>query len=269
MSQSTSDSALARAAAASTQQYYDRVADKFTAIHARPVQVYSAARERELMAPYLGSVTSILDLGCGEGRTTRLLAELTGAEIVGVDISPEMVRIADSMKGDSRVGYRVGDALRLDEPSDSFDLVTCFTSFNNMPDPPLALSEIRRVLRPGGMFLATVINSYDASRVMRGLLYWPYYLARMLAGHSSGFRQTYTRASLRRLVEKAGFDVIDLRGQRLLSDLIPEVPFNVTPAFAGAMTRVLRALAPADRRLCNHPKLASLARLHFLAARKP
>jgi SAM-dependent methyltransferase len=88
-----------------------------------------------------------LDLGCGEGRLSRTLAEL-GHRVVGVDSSAAMVAAA----GDSRVDAVVGDAEALPFEDGAFDLAGAFMSLQDMDDPAAAVRETARVLEPGGRF---------------------------------------------------------------------------------------------------------------------
>lgn len=89
----------------------------------------------------------ILDLGCGTGAGTLFLArEYPHASIRGLDLSPEMIRAAQSRIGldpEGRVAFRQGDAHRLPYGDASFDLVT-------QVNMPVFFGEIARVLRPGG-----------------------------------------------------------------------------------------------------------------------
>ena len=88
-----------------------------------------------------------LDIGCGTGEGTLFLArEFPNARVRGIDISPEMIRIASGKVGldpEGRVAFKVADASRIPWPDDSFDLVA------QLNTPPF-FAEIARVLRPGG-----------------------------------------------------------------------------------------------------------------------
>ncbi len=88
-----------------------------------------------------------LDIGCGTGETTLFLArEFPAARLRGVDIAPEMIRIAQGKVGldpEGRIAFKVADASELPWPEGSFDLVAQL----NMPP---FFAEIARVLRPGG-----------------------------------------------------------------------------------------------------------------------
>jgi arsenite methyltransferase len=108
----------------------------------------------------------VLDLGCGSGWATRLLARavmqdsIGDANVVGLDVSNEMVRLAREASPDlSNLRYVVGSATQIPERDDCFDRVLSVESFYYYPDQGLALDEAFRVMVPGGR-LFILINLY-------------------------------------------------------------------------------------------------------------
>jgi ubiquinone/menaquinone biosynthesis C-methylase UbiE len=94
-----------------------------------------------------------LDLGCGEGNNTRLVAS-RGAHLTALDISPTFVCAAnDWEKGKPQgIRYLVGSGWHLPFPDSTFDFVTSFMCLMDIPHPEKAVQEVSRVLKPGGFF---------------------------------------------------------------------------------------------------------------------
>ncbi|HXX36703.1 MAG TPA: methyltransferase domain-containing protein [bacterium] len=93
---------------------------------------------------------SLLDVGCGLGLVLETLAERDpGLALAGLDISPEMIRIAKERLG-TRADLRLGDAEALPWEDHRFDYVVCVDSFHHYPHAIRALAEMHRVLKRGG-----------------------------------------------------------------------------------------------------------------------
>jgi ubiquinone/menaquinone biosynthesis methyltransferase len=92
-----------------------------------------------------------LDLACGTGDLTRLLAERYAAgHATGLDLTPAMLEIARQRTADPRISYVEGSMDALPFAAESIDIVTGGYALRNAPDLNKTLDEIRRVLRPGG-----------------------------------------------------------------------------------------------------------------------
>ena len=97
----------------------------------------------------------ILDAGCGTGLVGEALAILGYNNIVGLDISPAMIRRAEQLQSYSRL-YEHDLGLRIPEKDDSFGAVTCFGSLGPGHAPANCLDEFVRVTRPGGFVVFNV-----------------------------------------------------------------------------------------------------------------
>ena len=108
----------------------------------------------------------ILDLGCGSGWATRLLARIVGegpqsfGQVVGVDISDEMIRQARAASKEfDNVMFVVGSSAQIPWEENFFDKVLSVESFYYYPDQERALAELFRVMTPHGR-LFILINLY-------------------------------------------------------------------------------------------------------------
>lgn len=103
-----------------------------------------------------------LDLGCGIGWATRLLAKAApGTGAVGVDVAPEMIAKAEELHSYTiRAKYEVARFEELPFDDESFDRVFSMEAIYYSPDLDRALSEAQRVLRPGGT-IDLVLDCYD------------------------------------------------------------------------------------------------------------
>ena len=103
-----------------------------------------------------------LDLACGTGDIAAALAS-RGARVVGLDITHRMLQLAAPRCPD--VSFVTGDMLALPFPARGFDIVTTGYGLRNVPDIGAALSEIARVLKPGGVLLSLDFNKPANSMV--------------------------------------------------------------------------------------------------------
>ncbi|MDX6666649.1 MAG: hypothetical protein QOK04_29, partial [Solirubrobacteraceae bacterium] len=140
----------------------------------------------------------VLDLGCGDGR---LSTSLRAGALTAADVSPVALRRAARRLPDAELAL-VG----VDEPlpfvDNEFELVLCAETIEHVRDVQLFLSEIRRVLRPGGG-LALTTPAWSRWRLVRGF-------ERELDPLSPHLR-FFTQRSLGRLLDAMGFQVDSMR----------------------------------------------------------
>jgi ubiquinone/menaquinone biosynthesis C-methylase UbiE len=99
----------------------------------------------------------VLDIGCGEGSNTRLLAD-RGARVVGIDIAEQFIEFAaEAERAEPRgIEYRVASAVELPFDDATFDAATAFMSLMDIPETDRVLAEAFRVIRPGGFFQLSI-----------------------------------------------------------------------------------------------------------------
>jgi SAM-dependent methyltransferase len=107
----------------------------------------------------------VLDVGCGSGWATRLMAEKASAgRVVGIDIADEMIAIArETSAACSNVEFHVASAEKLPFPSSEFTHAFSMESLYYYADVLVALKEIKRVLKIGGLFV-TVVDLYQENK---------------------------------------------------------------------------------------------------------
>jgi SAM-dependent methyltransferase len=109
-----------------------------------------------------------LDVGCGTGAlTAAALAAADPREVMGVDPSAEFIGMATARIVDPRVRFEIGDARALPMPGETFDAVVASLALNWIPDPEAAITEMARVVQPGGTVGAYVWDYAGEMQLVR------------------------------------------------------------------------------------------------------
>ncbi|MDX1998565.1 MAG: class I SAM-dependent methyltransferase [Thermoanaerobaculia bacterium] len=111
----------------------------------------------DLLPPVAGAEG--LDIGCGEGHNTRLVAQ-RGAKMTAIDIADTFITHARATEAAEPLGidYQVASAVALPFADASFDFATSFMCFMDVPELERALAEAHRVLRPGGFLQFSITH---------------------------------------------------------------------------------------------------------------
>jgi ubiquinone/menaquinone biosynthesis C-methylase UbiE len=113
----------------------------------------------------------ILDVGTGPGYLPLRISEvLPGSEVIGIDVSEDMIRVARKNAEGKNVKFLVGDASEMPFEDDSFDLVVSTGSLHHWRNPVNVLNEIYRVLRPGRKALIYDLWGEAPKELLRGKL---------------------------------------------------------------------------------------------------
>ena len=100
----------------------------------------------------------VLDLACGEGYNTRILAR-KGAKVIGIDLSERLIELANQEERKEKLGilyYNLDAADLGDFPSSHFDIVTCFMALQDIQHYEKAISEVARVLKNRSRFIFSI-----------------------------------------------------------------------------------------------------------------
>lgn len=101
----------------------------------------------------------VLEIGCGRGFYVRTLKSVwPKLEVTGIDLNPEYLDKAREFMGDLRVELRVADATKLPFKDKTFDRIIASEILEHIEDDEKAISEMYRVLKPGGIIMITVPN---------------------------------------------------------------------------------------------------------------
>jgi len=134
---------------------------------------------------------TVVDVCCGTGDLTLEFAR-AGARVVGVDFTPEMLRLArpKSAPG-ARALFAAGDALRLPVADQVADVAAVAFGVRNQADPLVGLAEMARVVKPGGLVL--VLEFSPPRPGVLGSLYRSYFtrVLPLVGGWISGDREAY------------------------------------------------------------------------------
>ena len=120
--------------------YYDTIAPGYNELYGKE-QLDKWNFAKELMS--FSEKDRVLDLGCGTGILTKLIAGEAG-DVVGVDSSKEMLERAEKAEN---IEYVLASAVELPFEKDSFDKTVSFTVLQDIQDKQKALSEIKRVTK--------------------------------------------------------------------------------------------------------------------------
>lgn len=151
---------------------------------------------------------TVIDIGSGPGFLCEEIASLTGptGHVLGVDISTDLIELSRERNPPSWLSYAMGDATDLPTTDASFDVAACTQVAEYVPDVKALLSELFRVLKPGGraIIVATdwdsvAMHTKDPDRMQRIMLAWEDHCA-----HPRLPRR------LSPLLRGAGFDIADI-----------------------------------------------------------
>ncbi len=174
----------------------------------------------------LGAGDQALDVACGTGPLTRMLARRVGptGSVVGSDFTPEMLEVArqrESPKDGGAITYEQADAQALPFEDERFDAATIAFGIRNVDDPVLGLSEMRRVVRPGGK---VVVLEFGQPRgpVGAGYRFYSRRVMPIIGGLLTGDRAAYEYLPRTAAAFPAGDDFVALMQKAGFKDVARE-----------------------------------------------
>lgn len=178
---------------------------EYTRMHALETEYWWFVGRREIIAGLLrdapksssDSDLQLLDIGCGTGANLPMLRNAVGKDghVTAMDFSPLALEFARTHPESNGVSLLQGDALHLPFENESFHLLTMLDVLEHLSDDVRALSEVRRVLKPGGALVFSV----------------PAY-QHLWSAHDEALHhfRRYEYRDLRKLLRESGFEVYRL-----------------------------------------------------------
>jgi SAM-dependent methyltransferase len=158
----------------------------------------------------------VLDVASGSGYGSRMLLDAGAKSVTGVDIDAEAVQYASENYAAPGVSYAVGSAESLSLPDASFDVVVSFETIEHLKHPDLLVDEVRRVLKPGGIFICSTPDRRLASTL---------YPLRGRPNNSFHVFEYNQREFLRAISRR--FVVEECRGQAFVNSVLTFWPIQV------------------------------------------
>ena len=156
------------------------------------------ARRVKMLISHLKPGMAVLELGCGTGTFTRELAR-SGAEVVAIDVSPELLEIARANCSAPNIQYQIQNAYELSYSQGAFDSVVGSSVLHHL-EIKEALRDIYRVLKPGGTIYFTEPNMLNPQIAIQKNIPW---IKRKLG--DSPDETAFFRWPLQRLLEQIGY----------------------------------------------------------------
>ncbi len=178
----------------------------------------------------------VVDVGCGGGILSEGLARC-GAEVLGIDLSADLLDVADlhGLESGVPVAYRKisAEALAAEQPG-AFDLVTCMEMLEHVPNPASIVNACARLVKPGGMVFFSTLNRNLKAYLLA--IVGAEYLLRMIPKGTHDYATFIRPSELVRWGRQSGLDLVSMEGvsynpiTRQFS-LGPDVGVNYLAAF--------------------------------------
>jgi ubiquinone/menaquinone biosynthesis C-methylase UbiE len=179
-----------------------------------PVGRVRWARRVKMLSSHLHPGDNVLELGCGTGYFSRELAR-TGAQITAIDISPELLKVAQEECSSENVRFEIQNAYATTFPDETFDSVVGSAVLHHL-ELEAALREIERVLKPGGSIYFTEPNMMNPQIVVQKNV--PAIKQRL--GESPD-ETAFFRGPLKRWLERTGFRAVQIEPFDFLHPKVP------------------------------------------------
>ncbi len=187
--------------------FWDKIAPKYATDPIKDMESYEYTLGRT--KSYLSADDRVLEIGCGTGSTALLIAPHV-REIVGTDVSPGMIRIAngkvDGATANAR--FRAASAEEAARSTEPFDVVMGFNLFHLVDRAEDIFADIYRLLPKGGYFISKTPCLSDPSVGFKRFLFKAMIPPMQWIGKAPTVR-FFTQSELEKAIEFAGFEIVE------------------------------------------------------------
>jgi ubiquinone/menaquinone biosynthesis C-methylase UbiE len=193
-----------------------------------------ANRRAELLIK-TGKITATsyaLEIGCGTGLFTRKVFDATKCKIVAIDISDDLLKIAKEKLTVPAVDFRIGDAMNLDFPANTFDVVFGSSVLHHL-DMEKAYTEMFRVLKPGGRIAFAEPNMLNPQiLIQKNIPFIKKYLG------DSPDETAIIRWKTKKELEKIGYSNVNIFPYDFLHPIVPSVLTSFVEAVGKGIEKI-------------------------------
>ena len=189
------------------------------------------ARRVRMLSSHLKPGMTVLELGCGTGSFTRELAR-SGAEVFAIDVSPELLEIANANCSAPNVQYQIQNAYALTYSEGTFDSVVGSSVLHHL-EIEAAIRDMYRVLKPGGTIYFTEPNMLNPQIAIQKNIPW---IKRKLG--DSPDETAFFRWPLQRLLQRTGYREVRIDPFDFLHPKTPVALIDQVKAFGRFLENV-------------------------------
>lgn len=198
----------------SNQEYWDSLAKTYDSLYESE---WSKLENRYILSKLQSLITSgakVLDLGCGTGLAFKMcLRCCKDVDYIGLDLSENMLSVFNSNYPQARTVLGTMEDLSMFSNATFDFVISTFSAFSFANNCGKVVSEIERVLKPGGVTLISCLSKYSLRRLIRfKLSNFEMYHTRGSADKNQTNASVLTEGSLRKMFSLSGFQTITVEG---------------------------------------------------------